>query len=488
MFKNQKIVQSIREVEKKFNENDVKGLKEISKMDSNNKSVRLAAGVFKVFKTISPTLQKLIKGVLGTAIKISTFNVQLIHFSKELGMISTQLQNQSEKLFESIEETTSSVGDISLVMDQTAKEIMNISQNADSVLIDIDKNDKILQEMESLNDVLSVKAKSMEQETIELGSIVQQMKGIVQGIGDVAANTNLLALNASIEAARAGEQGRGFAVVAEEVRKLAETTTEQLGVIQRFMEDIEKASEKSGESVTFTLQGIEDINEKSLKLKASFTNSKQAITSVIAGIQDIAAKTEEVAASSHEVASVINIINQDAEKNVLVATEIYEKSVDARRIGESIGEIELEVSELAKLGGQITKEEHLKVSNEDFIEILDKAVTAHKLWVDNLEQMAQQMKIRPLQLDGNRCGFGHFYHTVTPKHSEIKEIWKSIDNIHLDLHKLGGVVQKNIESGDRILAMENSKKAKKKSIEIIEILNTMKNITKKLSEKKEVIF
>ena len=80
-------------------------------------------------------------------------------------------------------------------------------------------------------------------------------------ISEIARQTNILAINASIEAARANEYGRGFAVVANEIKDLAKQTAEATLDIKTLVEDVQKTTENTGDSIKRISQVIGGVNE-----------------------------------------------------------------------------------------------------------------------------------------------------------------------------------------------------------------------------------
>lgn len=148
----------------------------------------------------------------------------------------------------------------------------------------------------------------------QLGEYGQQIGDIVKAIDEIAAQTNLLALNAAIEAARAGEQGRGFAVVAENVRSLAERSSESTKEIADLIAKVQQGTQEAVEAMAV---GVRDVQEG----QRITEEAGQSLTSIIGTVELSATRMQEIARDVQGLASGAERIIASAEGIAELARE-----------------------------------------------------------------------------------------------------------------------------------------------------------------------
>ncbi|WP_300451198.1 methyl-accepting chemotaxis protein [Accumulibacter sp.] len=184
-----------------------------------------------------------------------------------------------------------------------------------------------------------------------LGERSKAISGIVQTIREIADQTNLLALNAAIEAARAGEQGRGFAVVADEVRKLAERTSQATGEISQMIGAIQGETESAISSIAAGTGQAHVGADLAMQAAQSLERINEGARETMEKVEAIAASVAQQSRTGQSIAEHVGRIREMAETNNALTEQALVAVDQVQCLAENLKEIS-NVFQLGEAGEQ----------------------------------------------------------------------------------------------------------------------------------------
>lgn len=277
------------------------------------------AGWFNIFLE---KLQKIIKQLAEESANVDRSSNELTGISDEMSKGAESMSKKADTVATATEELSSSMSSVAASMEQSTSNSNMVASAAEEMNSTINEIAGNAEKARDISDNASEKTNEAASEMTELNKAANSVGRVVETITDISEQVNLLALNATIEAARAGEAGKGFAVVANEIKALANQTSEATYDIKSQIENIQSVSSKTAESISGVTTAINSTQEIVSSIASAIEEQSSATSEISSNVEQLSSGIKEVNENVAQSSDVTKDISQDITAVSSAASEI----------------------------------------------------------------------------------------------------------------------------------------------------------------------